>query len=60
MTDQEIHKYIQNNRSVCLEDLEKDVINTSPQIKHVHYDNMFDMIYVITQNNKFLFFRKYM
>lgn len=59
MTDQEIYTYAHNNRSVYLDDLEQDVIKTSHQINGVYYDNICDLITIITSNNQFTFRRKF-
>ena len=59
MTDQEIREYRKTHSSVFLEDLEKDVINTSPQITGVYHENIYDLITIVTPNNKFTFFRKW-
>lgn len=59
MTDQEILEYRKNHSSVFLEDLEREVINTSPQITGVYHENIYDLITIVTPNNQFTFFRKY-
>ena len=59
MTDQEIREYRKNHSSVFLEDLEREVINTSPQITGVYHENIYDLITIVTPNNQFTFFRKY-
>ena len=59
MTDQEILEYRKNHSSVFLEDLEREVINTSPQITGVYHENIYDLITIVTPNNQFTFFRKW-
>ena len=59
MTDQEILEYRKNHSSVFIEDLEREVINTSPQITGVYHENNYDLITIVTPNNQFTFFRKY-
>ena len=59
MTDQEIREYRKNHSSVFLEDLEREVINTSPQITGVYHENIYDLITIVTPNNQFTFFRKW-
>jgi hypothetical protein len=44
---------------VYYEDLEKEVINTSPQIIEVVRDFWCDHIVIITQDNYILFFEKF-
>lgn len=59
MTDQEIREYRKAHSSVFLEDLEREVINTSPQITGVYHENNYDLITIVTPKNQFTFFRKY-
>lgn len=58
MTDTEIKEYIKTHRSTTMNDLKREVINTSPQIIDVYYEWMFDLITIITPKNKFTFFEK--
>lgn len=59
MTDQEILEYAHTHRCVYYEDLEKEVINTSPQIIEVMRDFWCDHIVIITPDNYILFFEKF-
>lgn len=59
MTDQEIREYRKTHSSVFLEDLEREVINTSPQITGVYHENNYDLITIVTPDNQFTFLKKY-
>lgn len=59
MTDQEILEYAHTHRSVYYEDLEKEVISTSPQIIEVVRHVWYDHIVIITPDNYILFFEKF-
>lgn len=59
MTDLEIQAYIAEHRDVFEEDLEHDILQTSPQITGVYFDVLCDTMTVITPNNVFLFRIKY-
>ena len=58
MTDQEIREYRRIHSSVFFEDLEREVINTSPQIKGVYQEFLDDLITIVTPDNQFTFFEK--
>lgn len=59
MTDQEIFEYRKTHSSIYLKDLEKDVINTSPQITGVYQETTCDLITIATPYNQFIFFEKF-
>lgn len=59
MTDKEIREYRKTHTSVYMEDLQKDVIDTSPQIIGVYQEIIDDLITIVTPNNQFTFFEKF-
>lgn len=59
MTDQEIREYRKTHSSIYFEDLQKDVIKTSPQIKGVYHEFLYDLVTIITPDNQFTFFEKF-
>lgn len=59
MTDQEILDYSHAHRDVYYDDLQKDVIDTSPQITGVYHEWMYDLITIVTPNNRYTFFEKF-
>ena len=59
MTDQEILDYSHTHRCLYYEDLQQNVIDTSPQIINVIRDVYYDHIVVITPNNQILFFERF-
>lgn len=59
MTDLEIRKYMHEHRCIYMDDLQKDVIDTSPQIIGVYKDYIFDHITIVTPDNQFTFSEKF-
>lgn len=59
MTDQEILDYSHAHRDVYYDDLQKDVIDTSPQIIGVYQEIIDDLITIVTPDNQFTFFEKF-
>ena len=59
VTDEEILEYAHNHHCcVTMEDLQRDIISTSPQIKGVYRDVWYGHITLITPNHQILFFEK--
>lgn len=59
MTDLEIREYRKAHSSIYFEDLEKDVINTSPQITGVYHEFFDDLVTIVTPDNQFTFFERF-
>lgn len=56
MTDKEINEYMHNHRSTTMENLKKEVIDTSPQITGVYHEWIYDLVTIVTPDNQFIFF----